>query len=404
MEKNEGKETIKKDTKGITLIALVVTIIVLLILAGISISMLSGNNGILTKAGEAKEKNEIGQEKEIITSAYNSILVEKKSKPGKSEISVEEFAKSIKDYDENVIVESERKTLIATFPNGHKYSIYYNGKISEYTQTHYAKDEIAVIDLGSRIESPFYINYPSNKGTIKCRALYNDNNYGLQIISVDSVTDVELGRNDENENVLGEKGSIERAHNSYNRAIKTLNEKAEEYLATIDGKILATDARCVGSEPSNKNYPDNLEQEERTAEMYIDSGNYMNDNSGKFFNTDAHYQADYNQLKKIGIAEIGDKATNKYYWLASRKVYLNDKSNIEHLSFLIRLLTYSGEDPLEGSDKGILWIITTNQQYYGLTGMPQEAKYGLRPVFTLTSDVKIIGGEGTEEQPFEIGL
>ena len=42
--------------KGITLIALVVTIIVLLVLAGISISMLTGQNGILNRASEAKEK------------------------------------------------------------------------------------------------------------------------------------------------------------------------------------------------------------------------------------------------------------------------------------------------------------------------------------------------------------
>ena len=46
----------KMQEKGITLIALVVTIIVLLILAGISISMLTGQNGILNRASEAKEK------------------------------------------------------------------------------------------------------------------------------------------------------------------------------------------------------------------------------------------------------------------------------------------------------------------------------------------------------------
>ena len=46
---------IKKET-GITLIALVITIIVLLILAGVTIAALSGDNGILTKAKEAKEK------------------------------------------------------------------------------------------------------------------------------------------------------------------------------------------------------------------------------------------------------------------------------------------------------------------------------------------------------------
>ena len=47
----------RKD-RGITLIALVVTIIVLLILAGVSISTLTGQNGILNRATEAKEKKE----------------------------------------------------------------------------------------------------------------------------------------------------------------------------------------------------------------------------------------------------------------------------------------------------------------------------------------------------------
>ena len=42
---------------GITLIALVITIIVLLILAGVTIATLTGDNGILTKAQNAKEKN-----------------------------------------------------------------------------------------------------------------------------------------------------------------------------------------------------------------------------------------------------------------------------------------------------------------------------------------------------------
>ncbi len=55
-----------KKEKGITLIALVITIIVLLILAGVSIATLTGDNGILTKASEAKEKTEIASEKEMV--------------------------------------------------------------------------------------------------------------------------------------------------------------------------------------------------------------------------------------------------------------------------------------------------------------------------------------------------
>lgn len=51
--------------KGITLIALVVVIIVLLILAGVTITALSGNNGILKRATEAKEKTNQKNQEEL---------------------------------------------------------------------------------------------------------------------------------------------------------------------------------------------------------------------------------------------------------------------------------------------------------------------------------------------------
>ena len=48
----------RQNNLGITLIALVITIVVLLILAGVSISMLTGENGILTQANKAKKATE----------------------------------------------------------------------------------------------------------------------------------------------------------------------------------------------------------------------------------------------------------------------------------------------------------------------------------------------------------
>ena len=48
-----------KNNKGITLIALVVTIIVLLILAGVSIAMLTGQNGILNRASQASYESKL---------------------------------------------------------------------------------------------------------------------------------------------------------------------------------------------------------------------------------------------------------------------------------------------------------------------------------------------------------
>lgn len=55
-----------KQQKGITLIALVITIIVLLILAGITIAMLTGSDSAPAKANEAKQKQDIGAAKDQV--------------------------------------------------------------------------------------------------------------------------------------------------------------------------------------------------------------------------------------------------------------------------------------------------------------------------------------------------
>ena len=68
------KEKLKQN-KGITLIALVITIIVLLILAGVSIAILTGENGILSQAAKAKEETEKAQANEaLILDEYNKFL------------------------------------------------------------------------------------------------------------------------------------------------------------------------------------------------------------------------------------------------------------------------------------------------------------------------------------------
>ena len=78
------KET--RENQGITLIALVITIIVLLILAGVSIAMLTGNNGILTQAKLAKENTALAKEDEENKLAKNNEYINEQTgkvvKPG----------------------------------------------------------------------------------------------------------------------------------------------------------------------------------------------------------------------------------------------------------------------------------------------------------------------------------
>lgn len=67
-------------TKGITLVALVVTIVVMLILAGVTLNLVLGDNGLLTKSGQAKVKTMVEQEKEQVELAYSSVVAKKLGK------------------------------------------------------------------------------------------------------------------------------------------------------------------------------------------------------------------------------------------------------------------------------------------------------------------------------------
>ena len=66
-----------KNNKGITLVALVVTIVVLLILAGVSINLVLGNNGIIAKAQEAKTKQAEASENDL--KGMNSLIEQMES-------------------------------------------------------------------------------------------------------------------------------------------------------------------------------------------------------------------------------------------------------------------------------------------------------------------------------------
>lgn len=64
-----------REQKGITLVALIITIVVLLILAGVTITSLGGNDSIINKSREAKEayENDEATTKNILTEAEEFI-------------------------------------------------------------------------------------------------------------------------------------------------------------------------------------------------------------------------------------------------------------------------------------------------------------------------------------------
>lgn len=77
-EKIMGKENLRLRNNGITLVALVITIVVILILSGVTIGLVTSQNGVIKTANSAKEKQEIEKEKGIVErSALASIMQSK---------------------------------------------------------------------------------------------------------------------------------------------------------------------------------------------------------------------------------------------------------------------------------------------------------------------------------------
>ncbi len=123
---NQTKKLYKKHKSGITLIALVITIIVLLILAGVSINMLLGDNTIINKATEAKTKMGTESQKEEIQ------LEVLGSYETNGEINVEKLKTNLQAKGYTVTGNSLPLTVTA---NGQEYPIDENGNVETLGKT-----------------------------------------------------------------------------------------------------------------------------------------------------------------------------------------------------------------------------------------------------------------------------
>lgn len=120
-----------KQNKGITLVALVVTIIVLLILAGVTIATVLGQDGIFQKAEEAKKKTVQTNEIEQIQIAMTNIKTndfENKVKKGIL-ITNEELETELKGMDNEVTVTGSGTLEVTFLTSTNQYQVFQNGKV-----------------------------------------------------------------------------------------------------------------------------------------------------------------------------------------------------------------------------------------------------------------------------------
>ena len=168
----KGEKDKNMRNKGITLIALVITIIVLLILAAVSIATLTGENGILTRAQDAKTNTEIAEEKEAIGIAYNGVMTDNLGTGVEAKALENELRSN--GYTNATAVDNGDGTITVTFESGRSYTIDADGNISD-------PEEVKIIATmkveGTKVETP---NLPSDEfcfvgGTVDEGIVISDN-------------------------------------------------------------------------------------------------------------------------------------------------------------------------------------------------------------------------------------
>ena len=197
-------EKVKKQT-GITLIALVITVIVLLILAGVTIAALSGDNGILQRASEAKENTEESSTKEKIQVEIMSSL----DNNGNLELS-----KLKENINKNMHGEvfGDKFPIIVKY-NGYTFKVDANGFI-------YGEEEVKSGDIlqnpslyyGS-IVSNYTINQNIQDENIQWKIFYADKE-NIYLITSDYVKNSNIPN--------GKKGSTILKHGDYNGSFDTV--------------------------------------------------------------------------------------------------------------------------------------------------------------------------------------
>ena len=401
-----------KNSKGITLVALVITIIILLILAGISISALT-NTGIFQKAKDAKQKSENA------ALDQNTKLDEYENEIDKYIPKANSLAKAVKvgDYVAYTPDKLDKSALDKLKENLNTYS----GARNLKTYSAIGRDNLSlrVIDGDEKTGAVRLISATPTSNNTTNSAIGRDN-LGWRVLDVDEKTGaVRLISATPTDKTI-----VLYGYDGYNNAVKLLDDVCSTLynskLATkvqnlkiedIQDKMKEKDYSKLYSEygktpiqPENKKYPSILAQE-KNQKVNEYEGTLDLSKQDNYINQTDVLEANSLELKitlwgKIG--ETGPKVLTAddfegddgkiysdmfckdyTYWMSSRCIYADS----DRAGFIVRCVSSGG--------------VFANILYYS-SGREDSGAFAFRPCITLNSNVQVTSGNGTESTPFEI--
>ena len=368
-----------KNSKGITLVALVITIIILLILAGISISALT-NTGIFQKAKDAKQKSE------------NAAL------------------------DQNTKLDEYENELDKYLPKQNENNLAKAVKVGDYVA--YKPDELdnnALTTLKTNLK-----NYSGASDNTTNSAIARDDSLRWRVLDVDETTGAVR--------LISATPTYKKielyGYNGYNNAVKLLDDACSTLynskLATkvqnlkiedIQDKMKEKDYSKLYSEygkppipPEQKKYPSILAQE-KNQKVNGKEGTLDLSKQDNYINQTDVLETNSLELKTTAWARIGENGPE----VLTADDFEGDDGQI-YSDMFCKDYTYWMSSRCVGAFSDYAFfnvrnVISGGVYAYNLCdsrGYEDSNGSAFRPVITLNSNVQVTSGNGTESTPFEI--
>ena len=374
MKKNIGE-------KGITLVSLTVTVLVLMILASIIITTNSKNSGVLNIANNKKEETEK-------MTIEESLKIELEEDPPESYADLIEFLKNYGQIQNEEV--PEQATLVTTKGN---YSIL----VKDIWNMD--KQELGV-SIGDYVEYSYY------GGTYIVDGTYSGTNQNQTITVPDSYNTlwrvIEVNKQSKQIKIiptnLNDYTVTLSGVNGFNNGVKILNDLCNKVFSNIQYNTSARNINIEDIEKMSSNISElrgtNYGTERKyTSISYPKVISKENDNSiqDEFFlgteNSDnlSHIQTYYSGNIVYSNSNYNDIISEGSYWLSSRAI-----NNNEDAEYYLRTLNVSNKTNLSGT------------KLFDSKGQDGSNTFNILPV-VLLSDVTFDTGYGTQEEPYKLG-
>lgn len=319
-----------RSKNGITLVALVVTIVILLILAGITIALLTGENGLIGKSGEAKNATEKSQEKEELEIAVIR-FTDKRGNLDATKI-VDGLNNEVKNL--NLVTATDGKFPVKVeYKNGHKYQITKDGDImisvnagdtapSDSNAAYSSGDYTAIIPAG------FTVSGIEGETSIENGLVVKDNNQNEWVWIPVSSTDLSAMYTEDSNgwtmSGTGGDSGIDEVLTKYKS-----NSRTDIYSSFTRGNIGTNSSR----EPDilNNTNSDNKEENWLAAgfNSYKDMAQNLKDDYKNMIDSLSNYGGFYvgrYELSNIGVQKKQQPQTGNWYYLYSKCKALGSSS------------------------------------------------------------------------------